>query len=106
PGSRLEQVSDSFREKESRRPIEGKPTLCRREAADAGGRRMHAEAGHDLLRGAQEPPAVRPPVGFTNLPLTTRHLVRRALATPVIPCPRPSDYAQCLPIFDVGAISS
>jgi hypothetical protein len=40
---------------------------------------VHAEAGHDLPRGAQEPCPVRPGVGVKNHPLTTCHLVRRAV---------------------------
>src|SRR5215204_367372 len=51
------------------------------DAADAGGGRVHAEAGDDLLRGAQEPQAVRPAVGLKNHPLTTCPLVR-------LPAPR------------------
>src|SRR5207249_12333441 len=50
----------------------------RREAEDAGGRSVHAEARDDLLRGAEEPPALRPRMGLKKGPLTTRYLVRPA----------------------------
>src|SRR5581483_11503198 len=50
-----------------------------RQAEDAGHRRLHAEARDDRLRGAQEPPAVRPGLGLTDHLLTTRYLVRRYL---------------------------
>src|SRR5262249_52295289 len=48
-----------------------------REAEDAGRRRVHAQAGHALLRGPQEPRPVRPRVGLKKGRLTTRYLVRR-----------------------------
>src|SRR5262249_26095257 len=48
----------------------------RRQAEDAGDRGLHAEAGDDRLRGAQEPRPVRPGLVVKNHPLTTRYLVR------------------------------
>src|SRR5262249_47879810 len=48
----------------------------RRQAEDAGDRGVHAEAGDDRLRGAQEPRPVRPGLVVKNHPLTTRYLVR------------------------------
>src|SRR5262249_977243 len=47
-----------------------------RQAQDAGRRCLHAQAGDDLLRGAQEPHTVRPRLGLNKDPLTTCHLVR------------------------------
>src|SRR5205823_1830590 len=46
-----------------------------RQAADASRGGVHAQAGDGLLRGAQEPDPVRPRLGLTKGPLTTRYLV-------------------------------
>src|SRR5262249_27492256 len=54
-----------------------RPAGGSRQAADAGHRRLPAEARDDRRRGAQEPRPVRPGLGLTNHPLTTRSLVRR-----------------------------
>src|SRR5262249_52039522 len=53
-----------------------------REAEEAGSRGMHAEAGHALLWGPQEPRHLRRRVGLKKGPLTTRYLVRRCTWAP------------------------
>src|SRR5262249_25543374 len=56
-----------------------------RTSRDGTGRRRQAQVADDRLRGAQEPPAVRPRLGLKNRHLTTRELVRanhRRRATP------------------------
>jgi hypothetical protein len=50
-----------------------------RQAADAGGRRVHTEAGDELPRLPQEPDAVRRRLGVKKDHLTTRYLVRRLI---------------------------
>src|SRR5262249_17094439 len=54
-----------------------------REAPDAGGRGVHAQAGDGLLRGAQEPCSFRSGVGLKKAPC--QHAIWFGVFPPVVP---------------------